>query len=203
MEVDSDVEALFDGFARACGAMRRVAAGESAHSVAAVHKVSVSSVIKWAQRQRRTGSVAPGKMGGHRSFRVWESTGPDCLRALREIRMSPYAACQGSWTNRDHGLSRDSRALPAPRGPELQKKTVLPAEQLRPKLARHRARWKAHQGKVDQSRLVFIDETWIILRQAQDQHGAAARLGSPLQAAHCPFAVEPLEDNGLPGHAAS
>jgi DDE superfamily endonuclease len=41
------------------------------------------------------------------------------------------------------------------------KKTVLPAEQLRPKLARHRARWKAHQGKVDQSRLVFIDETWI------------------------------------------
>jgi transposase len=41
------------------------------------------------------------------------------------------------------------------------KKTVLPAEQLRLKLARHRARWKAHQGKVDQSRLVFIDETWI------------------------------------------
>jgi transposase len=41
------------------------------------------------------------------------------------------------------------------------KKTVLPAEHLRPKLARHRARWKAHQGKVDQSRLVFIDETWI------------------------------------------
>ena len=40
-------------------AMRRVAAGESAHSVAAVLKVSVSSIIKWAPRQRRTGSVAP------------------------------------------------------------------------------------------------------------------------------------------------
>ena len=51
-------------------AMRRVAAGESAHSVAAVLKVSVSSIIKWAQRQRWTGSVAPGKMGGHRSLRV-------------------------------------------------------------------------------------------------------------------------------------
>jgi len=47
-------------------AMRRVAAGESARSVAAVLKVSASSVIKWAQRQRRTGSFAPGKMGGHR-----------------------------------------------------------------------------------------------------------------------------------------
>jgi len=51
-------------------AMRRVAAGESVRSVAAVLKVSVSSVIKWAQRLRRTGSVAPGKMGGHRSLRV-------------------------------------------------------------------------------------------------------------------------------------
>ena len=47
-------------------AMRRVAAGESARSVAAVLKGSASSVIKWAQRQRRTGSFAPGKMGGHR-----------------------------------------------------------------------------------------------------------------------------------------
>jgi len=26
----------------------------------------VSSVVKWAQRYRRTGSVAPGQMGGHR-----------------------------------------------------------------------------------------------------------------------------------------
>ncbi len=42
---------------------RRGAAGESAHSVAAVLKVSASSVIKWAQRQRRTGSFAPGKDG--------------------------------------------------------------------------------------------------------------------------------------------
>ncbi len=47
-------------------AMARVAAGESARTVAAALKVSISSVIKWTQRQRRTGSVAPGKMGGHR-----------------------------------------------------------------------------------------------------------------------------------------
>lgn len=35
------------------------------------------------------------------------------------------------------------------------------AEQDRPDVARKRARWKAHQGKIDASRLVFIDETWI------------------------------------------
>ena len=28
--------------------------------------VAVSSVVKWSQRYRTTGSVAPGKMGGHR-----------------------------------------------------------------------------------------------------------------------------------------
>ena len=47
-------------------AVARVAKGESARSVAAVLDVSVSSVVKWAQRMRATGSVAAGPMHGHR-----------------------------------------------------------------------------------------------------------------------------------------
>ncbi len=43
-----------------------VLAGESCRSVAARFGVGVSSVVKWSQRYRATGSVAPGKMGGHR-----------------------------------------------------------------------------------------------------------------------------------------
>ncbi len=43
-----------------------VAAGESCRSVAARFSVAVSSVVKWSQRHRATGSVAPGKVGGHR-----------------------------------------------------------------------------------------------------------------------------------------
>jgi putative transposase len=43
-----------------------VLAGDSCRAVAARFGVSVSSVVKWSQRQRATGSVAPGKMGGHR-----------------------------------------------------------------------------------------------------------------------------------------
>ena len=43
-----------------------VAAGESCRAVASRFGVAVSSVVKWSQRQRATGSVAPGKMGGHR-----------------------------------------------------------------------------------------------------------------------------------------
>jgi transposase len=38
---------------------------------------------------------------------------------------------------------------------------VLPAEQTRPDIARKRERWKAHQGRIDPRRLVFIDETWV------------------------------------------
>jgi transposase len=40
--------------------------GESCRSVASRFGVAVSSVVKWWQRYRATGSVAPGKMGGHR-----------------------------------------------------------------------------------------------------------------------------------------
>lgn len=43
-----------------------VEAGESCRSAAARFGVAVSSVVKWRQRYRATGSVAPGKMGGHR-----------------------------------------------------------------------------------------------------------------------------------------
>jgi hypothetical protein len=41
------------------------------------------------------------------------------------------------------------------------KKSVFPAEQNRPGVARHRVRGKAYQGKIDPKRLVFIDETWV------------------------------------------
>jgi transposase len=47
-------------------AMARVEAGESVRTVAEALSISPSSVVKWSQRLRATGSVAPGQMGGHR-----------------------------------------------------------------------------------------------------------------------------------------
>jgi transposase len=41
------------------------------------------------------------------------------------------------------------------------KKTVLAAEQARPKLVRRRDQWKQYQGRIDPRRLVFLDETWV------------------------------------------
>ena len=49
-----------------------IEAGESCRAVAARFGIAVSSAVKWSQRYRASGSVAPGKMGGHRK-RVLES----------------------------------------------------------------------------------------------------------------------------------
>ena len=43
-----------------------VEAGESCREVAGRFGVSVASVVKWSQRYRKTGSVAPDRMGGRR-----------------------------------------------------------------------------------------------------------------------------------------
>jgi len=46
-------------------AMARLDRGESVRQVAAALEVAPSSVVKWNQRRRATGSVAPGKIGGY------------------------------------------------------------------------------------------------------------------------------------------
>ncbi len=42
--------------------------GQTCRQVADGFRVSVSSVVKWSQRARLTGSPAAGKMGGHRRY---------------------------------------------------------------------------------------------------------------------------------------
>lgn len=43
-----------------------VVGGGNCQAVATRFGVAVSSVVKWSQRYRTTGSVTPGQMGGHR-----------------------------------------------------------------------------------------------------------------------------------------
>ncbi len=51
--------------------------GMSCHRAAKQFRVGVSTVINWVKRLRETGSVAPGKMGGHKpkaisgAHRLW------------------------------------------------------------------------------------------------------------------------------------
>lgn len=46
-------------------AMARLDAGETVRETAEALSVAPSSVVKWSQRRRAMGSVAPGKIGGH------------------------------------------------------------------------------------------------------------------------------------------
>lgn len=51
-------------------AVRFVKAGESRHAVASRLGVSASSVIKWLERFKKTGSAAPCKIGGYRPRKI-------------------------------------------------------------------------------------------------------------------------------------
>lgn len=68
---------------RAVAAMQ---SGQSCRTVAARFGVAPSSVVKWTDRARRTGSVAPAKMGGYRRpilepYRDW---------LLEQVRACPH-----------------------------------------------------------------------------------------------------------------
>jgi|SRR5665213_191515 len=67
------------------------AAGESCRSVAERFGVAVSSVVKWSQRLRATGSVSPGKVGGHRK-RTLE---PHRAFILERIGQTPHLTLHG------------------------------------------------------------------------------------------------------------
>jgi transposase len=68
-----------------------LAGGESCRVVAARFGVAVSSVVKWSQRYRTTGSVKPGKMGGHRK-RLLE---PHRAFIVKRIGQTPHLTLHG------------------------------------------------------------------------------------------------------------
>ena len=73
-------------------AMARLDAGETVRTVAEALSVAPSSVVKWSQRRRTTGSAAPGRIGGHAPrkirgaqadwLRAWVADGAFTLRGL-------------------------------------------------------------------------------------------------------------------------
>lgn len=96
----------------------RVELGDTCRTVAALFQVSVSSVVKWSQRYRKTGSVAASPMGsrlprlliGEREWLLARiAAKPDMtLRELvAELRARGMAASYGSlWRLlKDEGIS--------------------------------------------------------------------------------------------------
>ncbi|MGH7117761.1 MAG: IS630 family transposase [Acetobacteraceae bacterium] len=136
-----------------------VVRGRTCRSVAELLRVSVSSVVKWSQRYRRTGSAAAKPMGGARRAvladqRQWllarvaekRDLTLHALRAelgARGVRVSVWAIW---YLLRSEGISF--------------KKSLLPSEQLRTRVVQRRQRRQRLQARIDPARSVFIDETW-------------------------------------------
>ncbi|WP_426435316.1 IS630 family transposase [Bradyrhizobium genosp. P] len=137
-----------------------VATGESCRIVAARFGVAVSSVVKWSQRYRATGSVAPGKMGGHRKP-VLE---PHRAFIKERIRQTPHLTLhklKDELAARGVKVSHNAVWTFLRREGLRFKKTLFALEQARADVARRRRRWRSWQASLDPQRLVFIDETWI------------------------------------------
>jgi len=153
--------------------VRRVEAGHSVREVAEAFGVSVASVVRWSQRKRQTGTLAPKPLGsrmprslaGQRDWmlRRLEAKPDLTLRELvGELQARSIAASYGSvWRLLDdEGISF--------------KKSLHASEQDRPDVARRRERWRRYQGKLNPSRLVFLDETWAKTNMTRT-HGRCAR----------------------------
>ena len=116
--------------------------------------VAVSSVVKWSQRHRATGSVAPGKMGGHRKPVL------DPYRAFIKERISqtPHLTLhklKDELAARGVKVSHNAVWMSAARRTAVQK-TLFALEQGRSDVARRRRRWRSWQAGLDPERLVFI-----------------------------------------------
>jgi putative transposase len=62
----------------------RVEKGETVRSVAEAFGISPSCVSKWGSLKRRTGDVAPGKVGGHKKRALSGEVGEWLGRRMRE-----------------------------------------------------------------------------------------------------------------------
>lgn len=72
-------------------AVAAVVEGETTRVVANRFGVAVSSVVKWHQRYRATGSIAPGKVGGYRK-RILE---PHRDFIIDQIKRTPHLTLHG------------------------------------------------------------------------------------------------------------
>jgi len=68
-------------------AMARLDAGETVREAAQALSVAPSSVVKWSQLRRASGSVVPGKMGGHVPLKI---RGEHAARLRARMAEAPF-----------------------------------------------------------------------------------------------------------------
>ena len=133
--------------------------GLSCNQAAKQFGVAISTAINWVNRLRETGSVAPGKMGGHKPRAI---SGEHRVWLLQRIKDGDFTLRGLVVELAERGLKVDYRSVwEFVHAEKLSfKKSVVAGERDRPDVARRRAQWTKYQGRIEPERLVFIDETW-------------------------------------------
>ncbi len=160
------------------------------------------SEVKWSQRLRATGSAAASPAGRKqpRSLAVERDWLVSRLRSVPDLTLRALVA-----ELRERGVMTSYgsvRRIVHDEGISF-KKTLFATEQDRPDVARRRARWKAHQNRLDPARLVFIDETCFVPHSfseggGQDQYDAPARVGAAWPQAGGESAARQMANSDLP-----
>ena len=121
--------------------------------------VSLSSAVRVGQSRKSRPGQGHGKIGGHRRPKLKGETGDRLLARLAkkpDLTMRALATeladrgCMSCMTR--FGALSDRRVRPS-------KNPLMAGEQFRPKVARFRARWRAHRHQLDHKLLIFMDDT--------------------------------------------
>jgi transposase len=133
--------------------------GMSCNRAAKQFGLGVSTVISWVRLLRETGSVAPGKMGGHKPKKI---AGEHRFWLLQRIKVGEFTLRGLVAELAERGLKVDYRSVwEFIHAEKLSfKKNLVAGERDRPDVARRRAQWTKYQDRIEPERLVFIDETW-------------------------------------------
>ena len=89
-------------------ALARADAGETVRSIAEALQISPSCVTKWKNLKRETGSLSPGKIGGHKKP-VLSGANADWLR--ERIRSGPFTLRKLTRELAARGIKTDVRAV--------------------------------------------------------------------------------------------
>ena len=153
-----------------------VSKGESCRAVALQFGVAVSSVVKWSQRYRSTGSFEPGKMGGHRKSVLYPPSGVH-REAAESDAASDAARPEGRIGGaRGQGLAQRGLAILAPGGAAVQKKRCSLLNRAVPMSP-------ADGGAGDRGRPAWTATPGLHRRDLdQDQYGTVAGMGAKRRA---------------------
>jgi transposase len=89
-------------------ALARADAGETVREIASALQISPSCVSKWKTLKRETGSLTPGKIGGHKSLTLSGATA-DWLR--ERMASGPFTTRQLAAELAERGIKTGRRAV--------------------------------------------------------------------------------------------